>query len=262
MIRGGLRSVASPDAAIGERPIAPRGSTVLVCESYAAVRDALREVLHSVPGVVRAAPASSVAEARHEAARLLPDMAVVTTHLHGGDAIAAVRAIREEVPGCVIMLLVPKEDADQLLRGIRAGVRGYLTMRSEVSEFLSVAESLLDGAISIPPEMMGLVWDELIGTPPDEPEDSRLARLSNREREVLGALALGGNKGSIARDLYISPDTVRSHLQHIFTKIQVRSKLQAVSVVMAEGWMPTLTTVGRPSTSASSYDVAASIARR
>jgi DNA-binding CsgD family transcriptional regulator len=56
---------------------------------------------------------------------------------------------------------------------------------------------------------------------------------------------MGGNRGSIARDLFISPDTVRSHLQHIFAKLEVRSKLQAVSVVMTEGWMPTLTTERR-----------------
>ena len=221
--------------------VTPRGCTVLVCESHAAVSDALREVLHGMPGVWRAAPATSVEEARHEAARLLPDMAIVTTHLRGGDAIAAVHAIREEVPRCLIVLVAPSEDAALLLRGAREGVRGYLTMRSQVSDFISVVESLLDGDVAIPPEMMGLVWDELIGAPPEDVEDPRLARLSGREREVLCGLAEGGNKGSIAEALFISPDTVRSHLQHIFTKLEVRSKLQAVSVVMIEGWMPTLT---------------------
>ena len=99
---------------------------------------------------------------------------------------------------------------------------------------------MLNGAVAIPPELMGLVWDDLISWSDDESEDVRLARLSSREREVLRLLAEGGNKQSIATELYISPDTVRSHLQHVFAKLGVRSKLEAVSLVMSEGWMPRL----------------------
>jgi DNA-binding NarL/FixJ family response regulator len=217
------------------------GNIVLVCEAQAVVSDALREVLYGVPGVWRASPATSVPEARQEAARLQPDVAVVTTHVSGGDAIAAARAIKTEVPACVIMLVAATEDADLLLRGARMGVRGYVTTRSEVCDFVQAVESMLRGAVAIPPELMGLVWDDLITWSDDESEDVRLARLSGREREVLRLLAEGGNKQSIAKELYISPDTVRSHLQHIFAKLGVRSKLEAVSLVMSEGWIPRLT---------------------
>jgi DNA-binding NarL/FixJ family response regulator len=213
---------------------------VLVCEAQTALSDALREVLHEMPGIGRAAPASSVREARHEAERLRPEIAVVTTHLSGGDAIETARAIREEAPRCVILLLAATEDADLLLRGSRVGVRGYITVGSDVSDFVRAIVSLQHGDVAISPALMGLVWDRLIGRSDDEPEDARLARLSSREREVLRLLAEGGNKGSIAGNLFISPDTVRSHLQNIFAKLSVRSKLQAVSVVMNEGWMQTL----------------------
>jgi len=232
---------AVPDIRAPQRP----GSIVLVCEAQAVVSDALREVLYGVPGVWRATPAASVPEARQEAARLHPDVAVVTTHVGGGDAIAVARAIKAEVPGCVIMLVAASEDADLLLRGARMGVRGYVTMRSQVCDFLRAVESMHNGAVAIPPELMGLVWDDLISWSDDESEDVRLARLSSREREVLRLLAEGGNKRSIATELYISPDTVRSHLQHIFAKLGVRSKLEAVSLVMIEGWMPRLAS-GRP----------------
>jgi DNA-binding NarL/FixJ family response regulator len=227
---------AAPNIQARERP----GSIVLVCEAQAVVSDALREVLHGVPGVWRASPAASVGEARQEAARLHPDVAVVTTHVSGGDAIAAAGAIKAEVPGCVIMLVAATDDVDLLLRGARLGVRGYLTMQSQVSDFVGAVDALLHGAIAMPPELMGLVWDDLIRWSDDESEDTRLARLSNREREVLRLLAEGGNKRSIATQLYISPDTVRSHLQHVFAKLGVRSKLEAVSLVMSEGWMSRL----------------------
>jgi len=226
----------APHANAPQRP----GSLVLVCEAQASVGDALREVLYGVPGVWRAARAASVSEARQEAARLRPDVAVVTTHVGGGDAIAAARAIKGEVPGCVIMLVAATEDVDLLLRGARLGVRGYLTMRSQVRDFIRAVESLLRGAVAIPPELMGLVWDDLITSSDDGSEDSRLARLSGREREVLSLLAEGGSRQSIATDLYISPDTARTHLQHIFAKLGVRSKLEAVSLVVSEGWMPRL----------------------
>lgn len=232
---GRATRAATPIHATG-RP----GSIVLVCEAQAVVSDALREVLHGVPGVWRATPAASVPEARQEAARLRPDVAVVTTHVSGGDAIAAARAIKEEVPRCVIMLVTAREDADLLLRGARLGVRGYLTMRSQMGEFVQAVESMLNGAVAIPPELMGLVWDDLTRWSDDESEDTRLARLSSREREVLRLLAEGGNRQSIATELYISPDTVRSHLQHIFAKLGVRSKLEAVALAMNEGWMPRL----------------------
>jgi DNA-binding NarL/FixJ family response regulator len=232
---------AVPDTQAPRRP----GSIVLVCEAQAAVSDALREVLYGVPGVWRATPAASVPEARQEAARLRPDVAVVTTHVSGGDAIAAARAIRAEVPACVIMLVAATEDADLLLRGARMGIRGYVTMRSQMCDFVRAVESMLHGAVAIPPGLMGLVWDDLISRSDDESEDTRLARLSIREREVLRLLAEGGGRQSIAKELYISPDTVRSHLQHIFAKLNVRSKLEAVSLVMSEGWMPRLAP-GRP----------------
>jgi DNA-binding NarL/FixJ family response regulator len=241
-----LRTLLAPTEVRRSISTTPRGSTVLVCEPQTTVSDALREVLFEVPGVSRAAPASTVPEARNEAARLRPDVAVVTTHIGDGDAIAAARAIREEVPRCVTLLVAATEDADLLLRGARVGVRGYITMRSPLADLIRAVEALLRGAIAIPPEMMGRVWDELIGWADDEPEDPRLARLSSREREVLWFLAEGGNKGSIARDLYISPDTVRSHLQHIFAKLGVRSKLQAVALVTAESWMPKLASARRP----------------
>ena len=98
----------------------------------------------------------------------------------------------------MIMLVAANEDADLLLRGARMGVRGYVTMRSEVCDFVRAVESLLHGAVAIPPDLMGLVWDDLITWSDDESEDARLARLSNREREVLRLLAEGGNKQSIA----------------------------------------------------------------
>ena len=217
-----------------------RGSTVLVCDAHTAMGDALREVLYLVPGVRRAAPAASGPEARQEAERLRPDVAVVTTHLQGGDAIAAARAIRQVAPACQILLLAKTEDAELVLRGVRAGVRGFLTVGSPVTELIHAVESLLRGAVVIPPDLLGSVWDQMVGRWDEEPPDPRLASLSSREREVLRLLAEGGDKRSITKELFISPDTVRSHLQNIFTKLGVRSKLEAVSMVMHHGWMQKL----------------------
>jgi DNA-binding NarL/FixJ family response regulator len=94
----------------------------------------------------------------------------------------------------------------------------------------------MDGGVVMPPRVMGAVWDQLVAPHREEPEDELLARLTDRERQVLLLLAHGGNKDSIARELFISPKTARTHLQNIFAKLGVRSKLQAVALVLKEDW--------------------------
>jgi DNA-binding NarL/FixJ family response regulator len=213
---------------------APRGgATVLVCEARAAMRDALREVLHEVPGVGRAAAASTVEEAGSEAERLRPSVAIVAEDLDGG-AIAGATAVRLSAPGCGIALLASREDKDLLVRGLRVGARAFVTTRGRLSELIEAVTALLDGGVFVPPRLMASALDDLVMGAPARRTDGILTRLTSREREVLMLLSDGSNKDDIARRLFISPQTARTHLQNIFAKLGARSKLEAIALVTEE----------------------------
>jgi DNA-binding NarL/FixJ family response regulator len=218
-----------------EAEVTPRfgGAVVLICERQAAFGDALREALSDLPGIARAAAATSVSDAASEAARIQPNVAVVADRLPDADPISAARAIRGSAARCSIIVLASDEDAAFVIEGARDGVRGLVTRRSRLSEFVRAVEAVLEDTVALSPSVMAEVLDELVRAQSRQRSpDDVVGRLTAREREVLLLLAEGHGKDEIAKRLFISPETARTHLQNVFAKLGVRSKHQAVALVM------------------------------
>ncbi|MEW2624944.1 response regulator transcription factor [Streptomyces sp. NPDC048106] len=201
---------------------------MLLCDDHAMVRAGLRALLSSTDGIEVVGEAASGAEALATAARLRPD--VVLMDLQLGDGMDGVTAIRRMLspaePGApggpaprVLVLTMFDTDAD-IARALAAGATGYL-LKAERPESLFAA---IRDAAAGRPALSGTVTDRVMSRIRDPGP-----ALTERERDILGRLAGGLTNREIARALFLSEATVKTHLGHIYTKLGVRTRAAAVA---------------------------------
>ena len=134
---------------------------------------------------------------------------------------------------CRTVLVSEVPDDEMLLKAVEAGASGYITKRHGLSEVISTAHAVYGGETVVPSTMLGGLLERLMQRRRLESEAMRrIADLTRRERQVLALLAEGGNKESIARTLVISPETARTHIHNVITKLGVHSRLEAASFAM------------------------------
>jgi two-component system nitrate/nitrite response regulator NarL len=154
-----------------------------------------------------------------------PDLALVDIGLPDADGIELGRQILEESPETKVVALTALEDERAVEHALQAGLHGYLTKNSEPATFRRALESIADGQTVYPHRLGGHV-----GRPtPSSHEGFLAAQLTPRELEVLQLLAEGASSREIAERLSISPNTVRTHVQGILSKVQVHSRLEAAA---------------------------------
>lgn len=177
--------------------------------------------------------ASDGIEAIAEVERLRPDVALLDAKLPNCDGIRAAALIRDRVPNCATAILTAEPDNDSLVDALEAGASGYLSKTSPLSELVDLALGINDGETIVPREMLGPLLDRLLSRRKTEDEAyRRIQKLTRREREVLMRLGQGKDNNSIAQDLVISPQTARTHIQNILTKLGFHSRLEAAAFVI------------------------------
>ena len=202
---------------------------ILIVDDHPLTREALTSLLIShgfeIPGV-----ACDGAEAITEAARLQPDVILLDLSMPGVDGIAALPSLREAAPDCEVVILTASGTEENLLAAIRAGAAGYL-LKTEAPERIA---SFLDGVAGGEAALSGSVARRLLeqvrqgsGRSSGVP-DAIAAALSAREVEVL--LLLDDHLGTdeIAKRLFISEHTVRSHVKSLLRKLGVSSRRDAL----------------------------------
>jgi DNA-binding NarL/FixJ family response regulator len=222
----------------------PQPIRVLLAEGQALFRQAVRIVLETEDDLTVVAEAADGVQAVAEAERAEPDLALIDAHLPNGDGIRATAAIVERVPACRILVLADQADERMLISALEAGATGFLTKASEIGHLIVAARQVHAGETTIPPQMIGALLARLI-TSKREREDAirRLGRLTAREREVLALLAHGADNAGIAQSLVISPETARTHVQHVIAKLRVHSRLEAAAFVIQNGLLDELARV-------------------
>jgi two-component system nitrate/nitrite response regulator NarL len=140
------------------------------------------------------------------------------------------------VPQSRILILGTNEDCAGLISVLDAGASGYLTRSSPLAELIEATRVIHRGDTLIPPRMLGPLLNTLLRRKKQQDEAyGRLAKLTRREREVLALLVDGANNEDIARILFISTQTARTHIQNILTKLSVHSRLEAAAFVRGNG---------------------------
>ncbi|MFB3737388.1 MAG: LuxR C-terminal-related transcriptional regulator [Candidatus Velamenicoccus archaeovorus] len=183
-------------------------------------------------GATKVSVATTARQALELARQHRPDLALVDIGLPDQSGILLGRLIIEELPETKVVALTAFEDDKLVREALRVGFRGFLTKSTEARQFRTILRSVLDGQVVFPQRLGRRVTGMFDGS--DEAE--LLARqLTPRELEVLQLLSEGAGGSEIARRLHVSPNTVRTHVQGILSKLQVHSRLEAVAFAMRHG---------------------------
>jgi DNA-binding NarL/FixJ family response regulator len=225
---------------VGDRSgTGPRGSCdgvvrALVVGSDAARCASLRAVLETSENVVVVATTSDLATTELQIARVGGEV-VVLTDGHGAVAETCDRLRRLEAPPRI--LLVEREgDEDALFDAMESGIDGYAIDGGIGAGVAECVRALARGESVIPRTMLGPLLRHLIERRRHaEGAAEQLAELTPREREVLWLLADGSDQKDIATDLFISPETARTHIQRVLRKLDVHSRAEAIELVRRTG---------------------------
>jgi two-component system NarL family response regulator len=171
------------------------------------------------------------------AAELLPDVVLLDVRMPKGSGIEACVSIKEVAPSArIIMLTISDEEAD-LYEAIKAGATGYLLKEISIDEVASAVRAVYDGQSLISPAMASKLLTEFALMAKRSNERSQQVptpRLTERELEVLKLVARGLNNRDIAKELFISENTVKNHIRNILEKLQLHSRMEAVVYAVRE----------------------------
>jgi DNA-binding NarL/FixJ family response regulator len=219
---------------------------ILLADAHSLFREALATALGKEADLRVVGEARDGLQAVDEAIRARPDVALLEEDLPNCEGVRATRLIGERVPDCRVILLAAEENQDTLAAAVEAGVSGYLTKSSPLTELIGAARAVHRGEMLVPPRMLGGLLSRLIHRRREQDEAMRrLARLTRRERQVLMLLADGGDNDSIAQALVISPQTARTHIQNVLGKLEVHSRLEAAALALQSGVGDDLTSAER-----------------
>jgi DNA-binding NarL/FixJ family response regulator len=201
---------------------------VLVVDDQELFRRGLTMLLAIEPGIEVIGEAGDGVEGTSLAASAAPDVVLLDIRMPKRSGIEACLAIKEAVPITkIIMLTVSDEEAD-LYEAVKSGASGYLLKDSSIEEVAQAVRVVADGQSLISPSMAVKLIDEFKQMSRPERDHVPGLRLTDRELEVLRLVARGMNNREIAKDLYISENTVKNHVRNILEKLQLHSRMEAV----------------------------------
>jgi len=206
---------------------------VLIADEQSLFRQAVRTALETEDDLTVVAEAGDGQEAIEAADRFAPHIALIDTELPKVNGISATRTLRERVPGCKVLVLSNHPDQVALFDAMQAGANGYLTKSIPLAKLIEATRAVLRGETIVPPAMLGDLLSQLVQSKERQNDVlRRLSRLTPREREVLALLVEGADNDLVAQRLVISPETARTHIQNILSKLDVHSRLEALALVL------------------------------
>jgi DNA-binding NarL/FixJ family response regulator len=194
--------------------------------------EALKVALEREPDLEVVAESESSPKAVAAASQNQVDVAILDASLPWS-GVSAIGLFGEQAPACRLLFLAGNDDDEKSLTDVlEAGASGLLTRDRPFSELINAVRSVHRGEMFIPQHVLGPLVAELVRRRKDRNDALvRTAQLTPREREVLSLLAQGLDTSAIARSLVISPETARTHVQHVLCKLGVHSRLEAAALV-------------------------------
>ncbi len=202
-------------------------TTVAVVEDNAVMRRTIRQWIDAAPDLRCVFACETPAEALAEIPRLKPDVVLMDIHLPGESGIACTARLKEAVPGLQVIMLTVYRNQELIFQALQAGACGYLLKRSSPEELLKAIAEVRSGGAPMTSEIARMVV-EAFQKKPAATDVASADGLTNRESEILALLSEGLSNKEIAERVDISYDTVRAHLRHIYEKLHVRGRTEAV----------------------------------
>ncbi len=211
---------------------------VLIADDHALFRRGLEMVLTDEKDIELVGEASDGAEAVANAGETLPDVVLMDIRMPRSSGIEACRAMKAAAPSSKIVMLTISDEEEDLFDAIKAGASGYLLKDIPLDEVAESVRAVHGGQSLINPSMASKLITEFASLARDEgtgrSEEVPPPKLTDREMEVLKLIAKGMNNRDIARELFISENTVKNHVRNILEKLQIHSRMEAVMIAVRD----------------------------
>jgi DNA-binding NarL/FixJ family response regulator len=222
---------------------------VLIADDQKVVREGLAALLGLLPGIEVAGSATDGEDAVRQAAELAPDVVLMDLNMPRCNGVEATERLRETQPGVRVVVLTTYSDDAWVFSALQAGARGFLTKDAGAEEIRRAIIDVAAGQAQLDPSVQRRLLDALgrgqalavaggdqaaetdgPSGPAEVPD-----QLTPREVEVLGRIAAGLSNAEIAQALFVSEATVKTHINHIFTKTSLRDRAQLVAYAFRHG---------------------------
>ena len=205
----------------------------LIVDDHPVTREGLRTLLElsGEDAVIVVGEAGSGEEAVAQVLQLEPDVVFMDVRMPGISGIEATKQIRKANPGTKVILITIDESRGAISEAIQAGVSGYLLKDASADALLDAAKQAVEGRAVIHPQLTKTFIEEV----QHADEAPTTTPLSKREKQILQLVANGSTTKEVARDLGISPHTVKTHLERIFEKLGANDRAQAVAIAIRTG---------------------------
>jgi len=210
---------------------------ILIADDHAVVREGTRRILEQEQNLEVVAEAGDGEEAVRLATSFKPDVAIIDIAMPRLDGIEATRQIKTLCPATTVLILTAYDDEQFIFSLLEAGAAGYLLKSIRGRELVDAVLAVYAGESVLHPSVARKVLNRFVPISGEPTKHEPLEVLSKREMEVLKLAARGLSNQNIAEELCLSMRTVQGHLGHIFNKLQVSSRTEAVVRALKEGWV-------------------------
>jgi DNA-binding NarL/FixJ family response regulator len=207
--------------------------TVCIVDDNKDIRSALEQIIFMSEGYKMLGSFPSAEEAIEKIPSLKPMVVLMDINLGGMSGIECVRKLKPVNPDILYMMCTVYEEDEKIFEALRAGASGYILKKTAPGKLLDAIKELSEGGAPMSSQIARKVVAAFSKAKPMSSEEASSAddigALSNREKEILELLSKGMLYKEIANNLYISPETVRKHVYHIYEKLHVNNRVEAVN---------------------------------
>lgn len=214
---------------------------VFLVDDQSLICQALQTMLSLESGLEVIGVANNGEQAIAQIEALMPDVVLMDIRMPVMDGMTATRVINQRFPNVKVLVLSTFDDDEYIAESIKAGAKGYLLKDMPSEELAQSIRLIHQGYTHMGPGLMDKLMDRISHNPTGLPESAReaLNRLSKREKEVLQAVAQGQTNRDIANALYISEGTVKTHVTHLLSRLELRNRAQLAVYAnsLPRGWL-------------------------
>lgn len=210
---------------------------IIIADDHVVVREGTRRILEQEEDLEVVGEAGDGEEAVDLVARLKPDVAIIDISMPKMDGIEATRRIKSLYPATIILILTAYDDDQFIFSLLEAGAAGYLLKNIRSRELIDAVRAVHRGESVLYPSIARKVLNRFVPAVGKPKKEEPSEALSERETDILKLAARGLSNKDIADQLHLSIRTVQGHLGHIFNKLQVSSRTEAVVHAIKAGWV-------------------------
>ena len=202
---------------------------ICIVEDQEELRNAMATMIGMQQGLLHGGSYANAEEAVPAISSLLPDAVLMDINLPGSSGIACVAALKNRFPNMFFLMCTAYEDNEKIFSSLKAGASGYILKSEGPGKILAALDEMLRGGSP----MSGSIARKVVESFSQFSAKNQLVEaLTDREKEILDLLAIGLMNKEVAAKLFISTATVRTHVQHIYEKLQVNTRVEAVNLYL------------------------------